>query len=163
MRATSAAIALVVPVVMGIAGCQAPGADTEDSVAGDGVGTTEIDSGDTSDREPVDQPAEFFPDLAAASNLPYFEQTLSAAGAGSQRIDGSAVVDALVDAGFDSAAIDRTPDQSLIALPADSVSVAVEFAGECLIGQYSTTWLSVDVAPLLPDGGCLVHETETLD
>ncbi|MEX2441440.1 MAG: hypothetical protein WD400_02210, partial [Pontimonas sp.] len=106
---------------------------------------------------------EFYPELKAATNLPHFEYTLTQNGAGSQPVPARELIDALIDAGFPASSIEATPENSQIALPADSVSVAVFIQGECLIGQYTDGWLAVDVVAALPDETCFVLERETLD
>lgn len=110
-----------------------------------------------------DQAAQFLPDEDASANQAYFEQVLAEAGAGQLKVSGPDVIQALIDAGFPQDDIDITPDTSLIALPADSVGVAVSWKGQCLIGQYTDQWLATDVAAPVADGSCLVHEVETLD
>jgi len=110
-----------------------------------------------------DQAAELMPDADASANQAYFEQVLAGAGAGQLKVAGPDVIQALIDAGFPEDDIDITPDASLIALPADSVAVAIFWKEQCLIGQYTDQWLATDVAPPVADGSCLVHEVETLD
>lgn len=123
--------------------------------------TPEVDTAESdTDEAPV---AQFYPDSSAATNAPYFGQVLADLGVGSERINVDVVREGLVDAGFHPDAIESTPDDSLIALPADSVSVAVVMNDECLIGQYTSSWLVVDVAPVLSSGTCLVLNEESLD
>jgi hypothetical protein len=143
-----------------LSGCTGP-TDTN-APADTSAGVNEVQPDPDESAEP-EAPPEFFPDLPAATNLPYFEHTLVASGAGAGRVSREELVDALVGAGFSATDIEKTPENSLIALPADSVSVAVAFAGECLVGQYTDEWLAVNVVAPLPDGRCLVLEPETLD
>lgn len=147
-----------VSIVVLLTGCQASPepAETEQSI-------------DLTESEPVveevvqEQVVEFLPNADASANLAFFEQVLAGAGAGQLKVAGADVIQALVEAGFAEEDIDITPDASLIALPADSVAVAVSWKEQCLIGQYTDQWLATDVAPPVADGSCLVHEVETLD
>jgi len=141
-------------------GCQAPTVDSsqEEQTTGQSLETDTPESG-TQD-EPV---AQFYPDSPAATNAPYFRQVLADLGVGSEQVSVEVVREGLVEAGFDPDTIESTPDDSLIALPADSVSVAVAIDEECLIGQFTESWFVVDVAPVLSSGTCLVLNEESLD
>jgi len=151
--------ALCAAAVM-MSACQAP---TDDSSQPE-LSTEQTPEVDTAESGSEDAPiAQFLPDSPAATNAPYFRQVLADLGVGSERINADVVREALVDAGFNQDTIESTPDDSLIALPADSVSVAVVINDECLIGQYTSSWLAVDVAPVLSGGTCLVLNEESLD
>ncbi len=145
-----------------LSGCTGPTDTTPPADASPGVNQVQPDPDESVEPEAV-APPEFYPNLPAATNLPYFELTLAESGAGVLPVSAEEITQALVGAGFQAADIEMTPENSLIALPADSVSVAVAFAGECLVGQYTDEWLAVDVVAPLPDGRCLVLERETLD
>lgn len=153
----SSAIVAALVVLSGCAGTAAINAPDTDS---SGANNAPSAPGETPE---ADNPAEFYPELKAATNLPYFEHTLAQNGAGSRPVSVQELIDALIDGGFPASSIEVTPENSQIALPADSVSVAVLFHGECLIGQYTDGWLAVDVVAALPDETCLVLERETLD
>jgi hypothetical protein len=96
---------------------------------------------------------------SASKNLVVFENALTAAGAGTagHSIDDS--ISALVLAGFPVGAISYTSETSKIGEPSDSISLAVEFNGECLIGQFSQSWLATVVAPIT-DSGCLIGDVQ---
>jgi hypothetical protein len=96
---------------------------------------------------------------SASKNLVVFENALSQAGAGTPGHDVSASIASLLEAGFSIDAISHTSVTSKIGAPSDSVSLAVEFASECLIGQFSSSWLTTEVAPIT-DSGCLIGDVE---
>lgn len=100
---------------------------------------------------------EFVPGGAAETNLPIFELTLQESGAGTARGELSLIVDALVAVGFPRESLSHTAPASKIELPADSTSIAVEIAGDCLIGQFSDEWLAVAIAEPTPSG-CLIGD-----
>lgn len=101
----------------------------------------------------------FFPTGTASQNLPIFENVFVVTGAGKQGHDLSDSVALLVETGFDLGAITHTPVNSKIGEPADSVSLAIEFRGECLVAQFSSTWLTVAVSePTV--SGCLIGDVE---
>jgi hypothetical protein len=51
----------------------------------------------------------------------------------------------------------HTAVESKIGASVDSVSLAIAFKGECLIAQFSDTWLTTTVAEELASG-CLIGE-----
>jgi hypothetical protein len=111
---------------------------------------------------------EFIPEFveggSALENQPYIDFVISQAldGQGSQRA-GLGVVEALVAAGFSQEFMELTPDRSLIELPVDSTSVAIQIGEECVIGQWGTDWYVSAVEPVLATGTCLLGETISLD
>ncbi|MBK5239149.1 MAG: hypothetical protein JJE28_08600, partial [Actinomycetales bacterium] len=60
--------------------------------------------------------------------------------------------------GFDSGAIQFTNSRTAVGLASDSASVAVLFAGECIIAQYGPVITGVHGIVLSPltQGGCLI-------
>ena len=105
---------------------------------------------------------EFIPEGSAEDNLPFFAQVLEKAGAGAPGSELTTILEALTTAGFDPATISHTAASSKIELPADSISLAVTVKEQCLIGQFSTTWLETQVAPLTPTG-CLIGDIVELE
>ena len=105
---------------------------------------------------------EFIPEGSAEGNLPYFAQVLENAGAGAPGSELATILEALTTAGFDPAAISHTAASSKIELPVDSLSIAVTVKEQCLIGQFSTTWLETQVAHLTPTG-CLIGDIVELE
>jgi hypothetical protein len=105
------------------------------------------------------------PKLSAAENLPFFDQVNTQVIAANAGAGGRDMVDALVAAGFDRAAMQVTPDRTAVDLAADSVQWSVLFNGECLIGQYgpASGGYHSQVAQPTGQGACLVGETRPID
>ena len=101
----------------------------------------------------------FYPTGSASSNLPIFESVMELSGAGRPNHDIAESIALLVETGFDIEAITHTAVQSKIGASVDSVSLAVAFGGECLIAQFSTSWLTTTVADELASG-CLIGDVE---
>jgi PBP1b-binding outer membrane lipoprotein LpoB len=101
----------------------------------------------------------FYPTGSASSNLPVFENVMEVSGAGKPNHDISKSIELLVETGFDIEAITHTAVESKIGASVDSVSLAVAFGGECLIAQFSTSWLTTTVADELASG-CLIGDVE---
>ncbi|MEV8337979.1 hypothetical protein [Leucobacter sp. NPDC077196] len=78
---------------------------------------------------------EFVPGGSAEENLPYFTEVLRGFSAGSEPVQGAPIVQAVADAGFDTAAMQVSFDQSKTSLPADNIFVSVRIGSDCLIGQ----------------------------
>tara|TARA_B110000503_G_scaffold62211_1_gene98590 strand:- start:1221 stop:1721 length:501 start_codon:yes stop_codon:yes gene_type:complete len=108
-------------------------------------------------------PVVFDPDASAEDNLAFFKNTIVASGAGSGITSIDAPIAKLVEAGFSSDSITFTPEATKRQFAADSISIAIEFAGQCLIGQYSPTWVSTAVADVLPTGECLIGEVNRVE
>lgn len=119
----------------------------------------------TGSIEPTSEPEaprpEFVPGGSAEANLPVFELTLQELGAGMPGSDISLMIEGLVAVGFERESMSHTAPASKIELPADSTSIAVEMAGECVIGQFSDEWLTVAVAAPTPSG-CLIGDVVNL-
>ena len=101
----------------------------------------------------------FYPTGSASSNLPVFENVMEVSGAGKPNHDMAGSIALLVDTGFDIEDITHTAVESKIGASVDSVSLAVAFGGECLIAQFSTSWLTTTVADELASG-CLIGDVE---
>ena len=112
-------------------------------------------------------PADAEPSLSAVSTT---EQAFASFDLVNRRVvdaggatDGRTMVDALVTASFDKAALQVTPDTTSIGREADSVQFSVLWGDDCLIGQVGSTGYASQVAPVLGDGACLVGTTHTID
>ena len=101
----------------------------------------------------------FFPTGSASQNLPIFQNILEVTGAGKPGHALSASIALLVETGFDIEDMTHTPVNSKIGEPANSVSLAVAFKDECLIAQFSSSWLTTAVTePTV--SGCLIGDVE---
>jgi hypothetical protein len=101
----------------------------------------------------------FYPDGSASQNIEAFEGVLRASGAGTDVFDLDLAVRYLVETGFLIESITHTPTLTNIGEPADSVSLAISFKGECLIGQFSSSWLTTTIAQPTASG-CLIGDFE---
>lgn len=101
----------------------------------------------------------FYPEGSAYRNLPVFRNVLETSGAGTATFDLTAAISALVETGFDIDSIVHTATKTKTGQPAESVSLAIFFDGECLIGQFSDTWLTASVKDGT-ESGCLIGDVE---
>ena len=113
--------------------------------------------------EPVPEAEpELVPDGTAEDNLPYFDfvnsEYLADADPG-----GRAIIDNLVAADFDKAAMEVTADRTPRGSTVDSVQFSVRIGQECLIGQADDEGYASTVAPALGTGSCLVGKTRAID
>ena len=76
---------------------------------------------------------------------------------------GRAFIDGLVNAGYDKAAMEVTPDETAIALDADNIQFSVRLGEDCLVGQYGNVGYQSAVLPVLSTGTCLVGITRTIN
>jgi hypothetical protein len=118
----------------------------------------------TAAEEPTAEPAAskspelfFYPTGSASSNLLVFESVMKESGAGKPNHDLAKSIELLVETGFDIETITHTAVESKIGATVDSVSLAIAFKGECLIAQFSNTWLTTTVTDELASG-CLIGE-----
>lgn len=154
---------LIGAVAAGLGGCAPAG------VTADQVTPTPSDAA-SQETEPdlvPEEPAQLIPDGGAEANLPFFSEVLRQFSAGTEVVEGRPVVDALVAAGFDRAAMQVSFDESKTGLVADSILVSVLLGGECLIGQVITADRSTftTIAPALTEGQnlCLIGNTRPID
>lgn len=105
---------------------------------------------------------ELIPGGTADDNLAYFDHVNAAFLAGGNP-GGRAIIDNLVAAGFDKAAMELTADRTPLGSEVDSVQFAVQQGDDCLIGQADADGYTSTVAPTLGAGGCLVGNTRPID
>lgn len=116
-------------------------------------------------------PSEAAPQLiaggSAGENEKYFNYTLREAIRGGMAINGVNVVNTVVTAGFEKAAMQVSYDESRTGLTADNIFVSVRVNDQCLIGQVVTSDKTVTTAvePAVgPDKSiCLIGETRPID
>jgi hypothetical protein len=77
--------------------------------------------------------------------------------------NGRDIVDSLVAAGFDKAAMQVTPDKTAINGQVDSILFSVKLGAECLLGQHGGGGYSSAVQAALASGGCLIGKTRPID
>ena len=116
-----------------------------------------------SDAGPAPSPSSAPSDPAAASAEPTAAEALQqqfadvlAANDVAGQPDGEALVAALVAAGFDEAAIERSGDVDVQGEPVALMAVAVRVDQECLLGQVGHGAPTTTIVPVLGSGACLV-------
>jgi hypothetical protein len=157
-RTWSAAIAIVV-VATALAGC-APDRDTTVPMP---LPTTTPSSTAVPTNEPEPDPT-MLPGGTALANRAYFDFVNNRLLAVNSNPAGKAIIDNLVAAGFDKAAMQITPDKtSQLRRPVDSIEFSVRLHDDCLIGQFAGGAYHSIVGPVLTDGGCLIGKTRPID
>jgi hypothetical protein len=107
----------------------------------------------------------FLVDGSAQDNLNYFSWVIEKTLAADPATDSFLVAQAVGAAGFDPATVQFTFSRTAAGLAADTSEVAVQFGGQCLIGQFGPVAPKViaRVMPVLATGGCLLGtEVQTL-
>lgn len=113
--------------------------------------------------EPDPDPT-LLPGGTALANLDYFDFVNNRLLAVNGNPAGEAIIDNLVAAGFDKAAMQVTPDKTAVLNgPADSIEFSVRTSDDCLIGQFAGGTYRSLIGPVLSDGGCLVGKTRPID
>ena len=114
--------------------------------------------------EPTKDPV-LLPNGSAKDNLYYFTWVIEKTLAADPAADSYAVAQAVGAAGFDPATVQFTFSRTAAGLEADTSEVAVQFGGQCVIGQFGPIAPKVisRVLPVLATGGCLLGtEVQTL-
>lgn len=100
---------------------------------------------------------EYRPDGTAGENLQYFTAVIAAFQATNGRgKDSAEVVSALTDAGFPREAIEVTDSTTPNGYAAVSIETAVKIGGDCLLATLRAERYTVELAPVLPTGRCLI-------
>lgn len=156
MRVTRLSPVVLLAVVVGLAGCTATAPPPS---------TGANSSATTDPTNPSEVAATFNPDGTAQDNLPLFAAVVNRVWEDGAGAVGRAYIDELVAVGFDKEAMSLTEDRTTVDNPADSIQFAVEWDGECLVGQVgpSVPAPAALVMPVLDDGGCLIGETRPID
>lgn len=109
---------------------------------------------------------QFHADGTAEENLPIFTAVVEQVSASDEKASGRAYVDALVNAGFDRANMQVTPDVTTVGNPVESLQFSVRWGESvCLMGQVgpSTGEPVTAIMEQLPEGVCLVGNTRPID
>ena len=131
---------------------------------GAGPGPTRTSVGVDGATETERAPLEYVPGGTAAENKAYFDEVLGAVVAADSAAGPRDLVDALVGAGFDKAAMQVTAAETAIGLDPDMVIVAVRMPGdECLLGQRGTRGYSSAIQPVFSTGECLIGKPDPID
>ncbi len=148
-----AALAATIAASLLLAGCLP---DTDDVVEPDPAQSAQPSASPNAAIELV-------PDGDATANKPYFDQVVEEAVAPSGRQGGREIIDALVEAGFDKAQMEVTPDRTSVDLEADTIEFSVRIGRECLVGQSGKGNTRTRLLPMLGTGKCLVGKTRAID
>jgi hypothetical protein len=103
------------------------------------------------------------PDGTAQANKAWFDAVNTKLFAANAGANGRAIIDSLVSAGFDKAAMQVTPDKTSINGGVDSILFSVKIGDSCLLGQHGGGGYSSAVEKALGSGLCLIGKTRTID
>jgi ABC-type uncharacterized transport system auxiliary subunit len=135
--------------ILGLAGCSnaTPAAETSS------ISTTSASAAPRPTKDPA-----LLPEASAKDNLYFFTWVIEKTLAVDPAADSFAIAQAVGAAGFDPATVQFTFSRTAAGLAADTSEVAVQFAGQCLIGQFGPVAPKVisHVMPVLATGGCLL-------
>jgi hypothetical protein len=109
-------------------------------------------------------PPVYLPDGDAQDNKAFFDWVLLPVANAKHKNPSTAMVNALVSAGFSKRQMQVTPPLTRTQLEADSVIVSVEIKRSCLIGQRTNDgeyFSTIETA--LKTGGCLIGSTLEID
>ena len=112
---------------------------------------------------PTPTPLALVPDGTASENLEFFASVVRATLDAKPDAGGRAIVDSLVAAGFDKAAMEVTPDRTAVDLEADNNQFSVRTSDGCIVGQSGNVGFQSFVAAELATGTCLVGHTRAID
>lgn len=114
---------------------------------------------------PTETPAPTLdPTGSAADNRAYFDAVNRQFLTENPTTGGRGVIDNLVAAGFDKAAMQLTPDRTVGNRAADSVQFSVRIGDECLLGQFGAgIAYASSIGPALSTGSCLIGSTRPID
>jgi hypothetical protein len=149
----------MVALAAGLAGCT-PTAAAEHVSASPKPSTSAPIS--TPTPTPTPKPV-YLPDGTAEQNKAFFDSVNSALIASNGSVDGQTIINTLVAAGFDKAAMQLTPDKTSIGVAADSVLFSVRLGDSCLIGQRGPAGYTSSIGPALAGGACLVGKTRPIN
>ena len=140
------ALAIAAAVVSGLSACAAGS----------------VDDVPTASSSPVVTPSvapTFSPQGTANDNIAFFRSVVeSATKAHGLTVSTQQLAQTLVAKGFAAKGIEFTDNATAVGMKPDSVTIAAEFKGQCLIAQYgpSIKGLAITLAPVLASGGCLL-------
>jgi hypothetical protein len=124
------------------------------------VSVTSAAPSSTASPAPV---ASFLPDGTARANKAWFDTVNAKFFAANGSANGRAIIDSLIAAGFEKAAMQVTPDKTSINGGVDSILFSVKIGDSCLLGQHGGGGYSSAVEAALKSGLCLVGKTRTID
>jgi hypothetical protein len=147
--------ASVLVLAIALAGCS-PTAPTPSAAPPSGS------AGPSGTATPAPAPS-YRPDGTAQANKAWFDAVNTKLFAANNGADGRAIIDSLVSAGFDKAAMQVTPDKTSINGGVDSILFSVKIGDSCLLGQHGGGGYSSAVEKALASGLCLIGKTRAID
>ena len=150
---------MVLAITVALAACSTPG-DQADPTPMPVPTSSSSPSASASAAPPA---AVLNPTGTAAENQEFFDATMNALLAANADPDGRTIIDTLVAAGFDKAAMELTADKTAIGLDADNVQFTVRYADGCIVGQQGNTGYHSVVLPVLATGKCLIGSTRAIN
>lgn len=145
-RAT-VACALAVASVTLLAGCTTP--TPEPSSSASAPESQEPTSTPTPDPEPVF-------DGTAEQNQDYFDFVNRELIDSGVTLNGAAFIDNLEAKGYQRAAMEVTPDETAIGIPADNIVFSIRFTDSCLLGQWGNIGYTSMVTEIPSTGRCII-------
>ena len=104
------------------------------------------------------------PGGTALANKAYFDYVNQKLLDANPKAGGRAIIDNLIEAGFDQNLMQVTPDKTAVMrIDADSIEFSVRAFDQCLIGQISGHGYHSVIGPLVSDGICLAGKTRPID
>ncbi|AWR21662.1 MULTISPECIES: DUF6993 domain-containing protein [Aurantimicrobium] len=149
MKIRVIATALALSGALALTGCSASTPDLKPTE----TATASASATPKPTKDPV-----LLPNGSAKDNLYYFTWIIEKTLAADPAADSYAVAQAVGAAGFDPATVQFTFSRTAAGLAADTSEVAVQFGGQCVIGQFGPVAPKVisRVLPVLATGGCLL-------
>ncbi|MFZ7088206.1 DUF6993 domain-containing protein [Curtobacterium sp. RRHDQ10] len=163
------ALAGATVAVLVLASCTAGGGVDRDTVSAPASDSATSSAGPTSGGTSSSVPSSEAATTASATPAPEvaaartkFDATNQATATANADAGDTAIVAALVAAGFDVHAMQITPDTTSIGRRADAIQVSVLVGSTCLLGQFRGATYVGDTAPVLGTGKCLIGTTQAI-
>jgi hypothetical protein len=154
-----------VAIGLSLAGCSANAPAPSVSATSDAASPTAPSSAapsPTATPTPT-PPAGFLPDGTAQANKAWFDSVNTKLFAANGSANGRMIIDSLVAAGFEKAAMQVTPDKTSVNGGVDSILFSVRIGDSCLLGQNGGGGYGSAVEAALKSGLCLVGKTRAID
>ena len=153
------ATAILIGASLFLSGCQMGPQPSPTAVPASPTATSSTTASARPTPVPTATPAPvLIPAGSATQNLPYFNYVIQQAIAKDPQLNSHDVAIIVSQSGFAANTVQFTFSRTAVGLVADSVDIAVLWAGQCLIGQYGPAVPDYHgiVLPALAQGGCLI-------
>lgn len=95
-------------------------------------------------------------DGTAAQNQEFFDYVNRQLIDSGATLNGAAFIDNLESHGYQRAAMEVTPDETAIGIPADNIVFSIRFADSCLMGQWGNIGYTSIVTDIPSTGRCII-------